>query len=123
MSAIIQNERDMYTGKHLDGKKVIKHTKTKDYYFIWHPMEVNINTGNACVRLDQVLKFDKNFIFQYIGDNNQMKNVLISKCHVIDNIFPCRKNIKDEEGIVVDQKLFYMIKIPKIFELGKEIEL
>lgn len=113
----------MYTGKHLEGKKVIKHTKTKNYYFIWHPTDVNINTGNACVRLDHVLKFDKNFLFQYVGDNNKMKNILISKRHVIDNIFPCRKNVEDEQGNVVSRKLFYMIKIPKIFELGKEIEL
>ena len=113
----------MYTGKHLKGCKTIKHTKTDKYYIIAHPYEVNIHTGNACVTISNVIKYDKNFIFEYLDENDKIKTILISKRHVLDNIFPCRKNIYDDEGNLLNRKFFYMIKIKDIFDFGKEINI
>ena len=44
----------MYTGRHLQNKKVIKHSKTGEYYIISHPKEVNLKTGNACIKIKDI---------------------------------------------------------------------
>ena len=113
----------MYTGRHFDNRETIKHTKTNEYYFISHPLRKNITTGNACVRINDVARYDKNFIFQYLDNNYKLKTILIGRRQVCDHLFPCRKNEKDEDGNIINCKYFYMIKIEDIFKYGREIEL
>ena len=113
----------MYTGKHQKGYKVVKHTKTKEYYIISHPMDRNRLTGNATVSIRDVMKFDKNFIFQYYGDDNKLKTILIGRRQVCDHCFPCYKRNIDDWGETISVSKWYMIKIEDIFKYGREITL
>lgn len=113
----------MYTGRHQDNRETIKHTKTKEYYLISHPLRRNITTGNACVRINDVAKYDKNFIFQYLDNDYKLKTIMIGRRQVCDHLFPCKKNVVDDDGNVINKKYFYMIKIEDIFTYGREIEL
>lgn len=113
----------MYTGKHLEGRVRITHTKTRQYYQISHPLEKNVRTGNACVNKREVLKFDKDFIFQYLDEYNALKTVLVPKRIVVDNMFPLLHTEKDDEGNIIRRHLVYLIKIATIFDKGYDIEL
>lgn len=113
----------MYTGRHLQNKKVIKHSKTSEYYIISHPKEVNLKTGNACIKIKDIERYDKNFIFQYYDENFKLKTILIGRRQVCENLFILCKNDKDESGNIISHHYFYGIKIKDIFKFGKEIEL
>lgn len=113
----------MYTGRHLQNKKFIKHSKTNEYYIISHPTEINIKTGNACIRIKDVERYDKNFIFQYYDNNFKLRTILIGRKQVCENLFPLHKWDKDENGNPINHRCFYGIKIENIFKFGREIEL
>ncbi len=113
----------IYTGKHINGKKIVKHTKTSEYYIISHPKEINILTGNACVKIKDVQKYNKNFIFQYYDENNKLRTILIGRKQVTEHIRPCISSITDEYGNALKVTSCYIIKIYDIFKYGREIEL
>lgn len=111
----------MYTGRHLSDREYMKHTHTNEYYLISHPLRKNITTGNACVRIRDVAKYDKNFIFQYLDNNYKLRTILLGRRYVCDHLFPCKT--KDKDGNLVISKYFYIIHIEDIFKYGREIEL
>lgn len=113
----------MYTGKHLKGYKIVNHTVTNEYYIISHPMHKNRLTGNASINIRDVMRYDKNFIFQYYGDGNKLKTILIGRKQVSEHCFPCYKRNVDDWGEVVSVSKWYMIKIEDIFKYGREIDL
>jgi hypothetical protein len=113
----------MYTAKHQNNRETIKHTKTNEYYIISHPLRKNITTGKACIRIKDVAKYDKNFIFQYIGNDDKLKTIMIGRKYVCDHLYPCPNNGEINNKGILNSKFFYLINIEDIFTYGKEIEL
>ena len=90
----------MYTGRHLSDREYMKHTQTNEYYLISHPLRKNITTGNACVRIRDVAKYDKNFNCPAYNDM-----VVMTPDY---KIYPCNFLISKEEeiGYYKDGKIY-----------------
>ena len=112
----------MYTGRHQENREYMKHSHTNDYYLIYHPLRKNITTGNACIRIKDVRKYNKNFIFQYLDDDLQLKTIMIGRRQVCDHLFPFKKyNIETKRYEF--SSYYYLIKISDIFQYGQEINI
>ena len=49
----------------------------KNYYFISNPREKNSTTGYACVKINDIVKYDKNFIYQYYDADSTLHNIMV----------------------------------------------
>ena len=63
------------------------------YYKISNPLPENEHTGNVCVNINDVLRFDKDFLFLHKG-----QEYIVSKEWVKDNIRTLRFTKENENG-------------------------
>lgn len=63
------------------------------YYKISNPLPENEHTGNVCVNINDVLRFDKDFLFLHEG-----REYIVSKEWVKDNIKTLRFTKENENG-------------------------
>lgn len=88
----------------------------RTYYTICQPTEKNIATGNACVNINDVAKFDKDFLFE-----QEVKGVHYSKVIPKEWVL---KNVRTLHAVNVNEKTgkcsvfpFYVLKIESILSL------
>ena len=115
----------MYTGAHRQGERCFKHPKTSKYYVISHPLAKNSHSKKACVSAKWLGKQDKDFIFQYLDEGEELRTIRIHRDHVKANAKPFWTTVKGDHGENkrVCNHSFYMIEIAKLFEYGEEIVL
>ena len=84
------------------------------YYAINHPLEKNLGTGNVCFDINQLAKFDKDFLFhQTINDVEYIK--VLPKEWVRDHMLPMFATRKAETPYGTDTKyVFYILKVEEI---------
>lgn len=115
---------ESYSGNHCNGKKIIKHTTTVDgisYYLISHPKKININTGNACFRLGDLKKYDKNFIFQYYDNNGKFRSIILGRKQLSLCKFVIHHWDKDEDGNPIKHHMCGGVKIADVFRYGRQL--
>lgn len=61
--------------------KTKRNTENGKYYIICNPTTKNKETGNFCVSASQLLKFDKDFLFEYDGEKK-----VLTKEYVRDHL-------------------------------------
>lgn len=85
------------------------------YYVVSNPTLKNIHTGNVCVSITELLKFDKDFLFdQMIGDKRY--TIVLTKEWVRDNATFVRKKA---DTLKNTYKCFYLLSIKDIINYGQ----
>lgn len=89
-------------------------SKRNQYYSINQPTEKNYGTGNVCFDINQLAKFDKDFLFHQTIDNVEYIKVL-PKEWVRDHMLPMYGTRKSNNPLIPDTKyMFYILKIEEI---------
>lgn len=91
-----------------------RQSKNNPYYSISHPTEKNYNTGNVCFDINQLAKFDKDFLFHQVVDGVEYIKVL-PKEWVRDHMLPMCGTHKSDNPLIPDTKyVFYILKVEEI---------
>ena len=89
----------------------IKHT---DYYRIYNQSDKNRDSGNVCFNINDLTKFDKDFLFHQIIDGVEYIKVL-PKEWVRDHMLPMYGTRKSYNPLTPDTKyVFYILKVEEI---------
>lgn len=88
----------------------------KPYYTICVPTNKNVATGNVCVNLNDVLKHDKDFLFEQEVDGIQYSKVL-PKEWVLKNMHAMHATKINEDTGKRTVFPFYVLKIESILSL------
>ena len=105
--------------KQLKRQRVMKKNAKKNapYYTICNPLERNVGTGNVTFNINDLAKFDKDFLFDQEVDGVTY-NKVVSKEWVRDHMLPMYSYTKPNE---VTRKRsvfpFYVLKINEIINL------
>lgn len=83
------------------------------YYKISNALPENEHTGNVCVNLNDVLRYDKDFIFLYEG-----KEYIVTKDWVKNNINTINFMKEREDGTKY-RCMIYVLKVQDILENSK----
>ena len=84
------------------------------YYAINHPLEKNLGTGNVCFDINQLARFDKDFLFHQTIDDVEYIKVL-PKEWVRDHMLPMYGTRKSTHPLTPDTKyVFYILKVEEI---------
>lgn len=84
------------------------------YYTISHPLERNLGTGNVCFNINQLAKFDKDFLFHQTIDGVEYIKVL-PKEWVRDHMLPMYGTRKSHNPLFSYSKyVFYILKVEEI---------
>ena len=88
--------------------------KNATYYTICNPLEKNVGTGNVTFSINDLAKFDKDFLFDQEVDGVKY-NKVVSKEWVRDHMLPmyCSKKSNDL-GARPKTVVFYVLKIEEI---------
>lgn len=88
--------------------------KNTTYYTICNPLEKNVGTGNVTFSINDLAKFDKDFLFDQEVDGVKY-NKVVSKEWVRDHMLPmyCSKKSNDL-GARPKTVVFYVLKIQEI---------
>lgn len=88
--------------------------KNATYYTICNPLEKNVGTGNVTFSINDLAKFDKDFLFDQEVDGVKY-NKVVSKEWVRDHMLPmyCSKKSNDL-GARPKTVVFYVLKIQEI---------
>ena len=91
--------------------------KNATYYTICNPLEKNVGTGNVTFSINDLAKFDKDFLFDQEVDGVKY-NKVVSKEWVRDHMLPmyCSKKSNDL-GARPKTVVFYVLKIQEIINL------
>lgn len=91
--------------------------KNASYYTICNPLEKNVGTGNVTFSINDLAKFDKDFLFDQEVDGVKY-NKVVSKEWVRDHMLPmyCSKKSNDL-GARPKTVVFYVLKIQEIINL------
>lgn len=87
--------------------------KNFKYYRVCTPNERNVGSGNFCINLTELAKYDKDFIFDQNVEGVQYNKVL-SKEWVKDNLHTMYKHVVDEETGKTRTIPFYAIRLEDI---------
>ena len=87
--------------------------KNSPYYRICTPTENNLGTGNVCFSLDDLIKFDKDFLFDQVVDGVEYSKVL-PKEWVRDHMLPMYASRIDKRTGHGKVFQFYVLKINEI---------
>lgn len=89
-------------------------SKRNQYYSINNPTEKNYGTGNVCFDINQLAKFDKDFLFHQVIDGVEYIKVL-PKEWVRDHMLPMYGTRKSNNPLIPDTKyVFYILKVEEI---------
>lgn len=88
--------------------------KNTTYYTICNPLEKNVGTGNVTFSINDLAKFDKDFLFDQEVDGVKY-NKVVSKEWVRDHMLPmyCSKKSNDL-GARPKTVIFYVLKVEEI---------
>jgi uncharacterized protein YaaR (DUF327 family) len=88
--------------------------KNTSYYTICNPLEKNVGTGNVTFSINDLAKFDKDFLFDQEVDGVKY-NKVVSKEWVRDHMLPmyCSKKSNDF-GARPKTVVFYVLKVEEI---------
>ena len=88
--------------------------KNTTYYTICNPLEKNVGTGNVTFSINDLAKFDKDFLFDQEVDGVKY-NKVVSKEWVRDHMLPmyCSKKSNDL-GARPKTVVFYVLKVEEI---------
>ena len=88
--------------------------KNATYYTICNPLERNVGTGNVTFSINDLAKFDKDFLFDQEVDGVKY-NKVVSKEWVRDHMLPmyCSKKSNDL-GARPKTVVFYVLKVEEI---------
>ena len=88
--------------------------KNATYYTICNPLEKNVGTGNVTFSINDLAKFDKDFLFDQEVDGVKY-NKVVSKEWVRDHMLPmyCSKKSNDL-GARPKTVVFYVLKVEEI---------
>jgi hypothetical protein len=94
----------------------IKHS---DYYHICNPREYNENTGNVCFNINDLVKFDKDFLFNQTVDG-VMYTIVLPKEWVRDHMIPFYAYRKTNEYSIKSggMYVFYILKVEEILKFN-----
>ena len=92
----------------------MRKTKNATYYTICNPLEKNVGTGNVTFNINDLAKFDKDFLFDQEVDGVTY-NKVVSKEWVRDHMLPmyCSKKSNDL-GARPKTVVFYVLKVEEI---------
>lgn len=95
----------------------MRKSKNSTYYTICNPLEKNVGTGNVTFSINDLAKFDKDFLFDQEIDGVKY-NKVVSKEWVRDHMLPmyCSKKSNDL-GARPKTVVFYVLKIQEIINL------
>ncbi len=103
--------------KQLKRQRVMKKNAKKNapYYLICTPQKKNVGTGNVCFNVNDLTKFDKDFLFDQEVDGVKY-NKVVSKEWVRDHMLPMYAYHKpnEETGRKGGVYPFYVLKIQEI---------
>lgn len=89
--------------------------KTKQFYLVSNPTIKNECTGNVCIAIKDLLKFDKDFLFEQEIDGIKYEKVL-KKEWVRDNAKFIKSKKEDPKTLKETYRMFYLLKIEDILK-------
>lgn len=90
--------------------------KNSTYYTICNPLEKNVGTGNVTFSIKDLVKFDKDFLFDQEVDGVKY-NKVVSKEWVRDHMIPMYYTKPNETTGRRSVFSFYILKIKEIINL------
>lgn len=92
----------------------IKHS---DYYHICNPLDRNSGTGNVCFNINDLTKFDKDFLFDQ-EVNSVRYTIVLPKEWVRDHMLPMyvQRRVNEYTNRVGNIYVFYILKIEEILK-------
>lgn len=72
---------------------------SSNVYLISNPTLKNENTGNFSISPKDVMRYDKDFLFEWENPHtHKLEKKVIDKRYVVDHMKPCNMCHKDEDG-------------------------
>ena len=92
----------------------MRKSKNTTYYTICNPLEKNVGTGNVTFSINDLAKFDKDFLFDQEVDGVKY-NKVVSKEWVRDHMLPMYYSKKSNDlGARPKTVVFYVLKVEEI---------